>query len=165
MVLTELASNCVGYILVSKDLPKVRGSIVKWLDHFGLMSSTTSIVLHTDAERAVSELVGRSTSKYTFNVRKASPQQHRSVGSAERGVRRLKETLGVIRSELNTGGVDLVFSEDALCEVLTYMALTHNHFSKVRGSELSPLEFTAQRSLSKPHTALFGQTVLAEITI
>ena len=163
LVLTELASNCVGYVLVTKELPRVRGLICKWLDHFGLTSTTTSILLHTDAERAVAELVGRAAERYTFNVRRASPQQHQSVGGAERSVRRLKETLGTIRAEMNSGGVDLVFSEEALGDVLTYMALTHNHFSKVRGSELSPLEFTAQRSLSKPPTALFGQTVLAEI--
>ena len=121
------------------------------------------MVLHTDAERAVAELVGRSADRYAFNIRRASPQQHQSVGVAERRVRRLKETLGVIRAEMNSGGVDLCFSAEALNDGLAYMALSHNHFSKVKGSELSSLEFKAQRVLSKPHTALFGQTVLAEI--
>ena len=36
---------------------KVRGKIEKWLDHLGLSSERSSIVLQTDAERAVSELV------------------------------------------------------------------------------------------------------------
>ena len=62
LALTELASSCVGYVtvIVSKELSKVRSLVCKWLDHFGLTSTTASILLHTDAERAVAELVGRS---------------------------------------------------------------------------------------------------------
>ena len=54
-VLTELATNCIGYVVVTSDAREVKGQICKWLDHFGLASSTSSVVLHTDAERAVSE--------------------------------------------------------------------------------------------------------------
>jgi len=68
-----------------------------------LASSTSSVVLHTDAERAVSELVGTSSEKYTFMVRRARPQQHQSNGGAERAVRRLKESLAVLRAEMNDG--------------------------------------------------------------
>ena len=163
LVLTELSSGCVGYVVVEPDVSKVRSQICKWLEHFGLTSTTTAIILHTDAERAVAELVGRATDKYTFNVRRANPQQHQSVGAAERGVRRLKEGLAVIRAELNAGSADVVLTFEGLSDVLTYMGLTHNHFSKVQGSDMSPLEFTVNRALSKPMTAMFGQTVLAEL--
>ena len=163
LVLTELSSGCVGYVVVEPDVAKVRSQICKWLEHFGLTSTTTAIILHTDAERAVAELVGRATDKYTFNVRRANPQQHQSVGAAERTVRRLKEGLAVICAELNAGNADVVFTFEGLSDVLTYMGLTHNHFSKVQGSDMSPLEFTVNRALSKPMTAMFGQTVLAEL--
>ena len=162
LALTELSSGCVGYVVVERDLAKVKTQICRWLDHFGLTSTTTGIILLTDAERAVAELVGKTADKYTFNVRRANPQQHQSVGAAERAVRRLKESLSVIRAELNAGGADVVFTVEGLTDVLTYMGLTHNHFSKVQGSDMSPLEFTVNRPLSKPMTALFGQTVLAE---
>ena len=79
LVLTELATNCIGYVVATAtDARKVKGQVCKWLDHFGLSSSTSSVVLHTDAERAVSELVGTSSEKYTFMVRRARPQQHQS---------------------------------------------------------------------------------------
>ena len=77
-------------------------------------------------------------------------------------MRRLKEGLAVIRVELNAGA-DVMFTFEGLSDVLTYMRLTHNHFSKVQGSDVSPLEFTVNRALSKPITAMFGQTVLAEL--
>ena len=163
LVLTELSSGCIGYVVVESDVSKVRTEICRWLEHFGLTSTTTGVILHTDAERAVAELVGKSSERYTFNVRRANPQQHQSVGAAERAVRRLKESLSVLRADLNSGGADVTFNESGLADALTYIGLTHNHFSKVQGSDMSPLEFTVNRPLSKPATALFGQTVLAEL--
>ena len=55
-------------------------------------------------------------------------------------------------------------SSEALSDALMHLALTHNHFSKVHNSELSPLEYGTQRRLSKPQMACFGQTVIAELS-
>ena len=101
LILTELSSNCVGYVVVGQDLRVARSQVAKWLNHFGFTSSQVSIVLHTDSEKAVAELVGRSTERFVFSTRRANPQQHRSVGLAERGVRRLKEGLPMLRAEMN----------------------------------------------------------------
>ena len=163
LVLSELSSNCVGYLLVTSDLVAVRSNLVKWLDHMGLSSERASIVLHTDSERAVSELVTKASDRFVFIVRRAAPQQHRSVGHAERAVRRLKESLAVVRSDLNRAAVDIAFSNDSLGEVLTYLGLSHNHYGKAPSCDLSPLEFVAGRNLSKPVTAMYGMNVLAEI--
>ena len=163
LVLTELSTNCVGYVIVGQETRTVKNQICKWLDHFGLASSTSSVVLHTDAERAVSELVGTSSEKYTFLVRRARPQQHQSNGGAERAVRRLKESLAVLRAEMNQGGADVCFTERGLHDVVTYIALSHNHFSKAHGTDFSPLEYSTQRKLSRPSFAMFGQSVLAEL--
>jgi hypothetical protein len=163
LVLTELSTNCVGYVIVGQETRSVKNQICKWLDHFGLASSTSSVVLHTDAERAVSELVGTSSDKYTFLVRRARPQQHQSNGGAERAVRRLKESHAVLRAEMNQGGADVCFTERGLQDVATYIALSHNHFSKAHGTDFSPLEYSTQRKLSRPSFAMFGQTVLAEL--
>ena len=163
LVLSELSSNCVGYVLVTHDLPSTRNNLVKWIDHMGMSSERSSIVLHTDSERAVSELVTKASDRFVFTVRRAAPQQHRSVGAAERAVRRLKESLAVVRADLNSASVDIAFSNESLGEVLTYLGLAHNHFGKSPDSDLSPLEFIAGRNLSKPVTALYGMNVLAEI--
>ena len=164
LVLTELSTNCVGYVIVGQETPPVKNQICKWLDHFGLASSSTSsVVLHTDAERAVSELVGTSSEKYTFLVRRARPQQHQSNGGAEQAVRRLKESLAVLRAEMNQGGADVCFTERGLHDVVTYIALSHNHFPKAHGTDFSPLEYSTERKLFRPSFAMFGQSVLAEL--
>ena len=46
---------------------------------------------------------------------------------------------------------------------MTYLSLMNNHFGRVGGTNLSPLETSAGRSLSKPVVSLFGSTVIAEI--
>ena len=96
-------------------------------------------------------------------VRRARPQQHQSNGGAERAVRRLKESLAVLRAEMNDGGADVNFSARGLSDVCTYIALSHNHFSSAHASDFSPLEYSTQRKLSKPSFAMFGSTVLAEL--
>ena len=164
LILTELSTNAVGYVVIHDDMKWNRVQVVKWMHHFGFTSSSASIVLHTDSERAVSELVGKTHENFVFLVRRARPQQHQSVGLAERGVRRLKEGLPMIRAEMNSGGVDLTMCKEALSDALVYLALTHTHFSRVHGSEFSPLEYGTQRKLSKPQMALFGQTVVAELS-
>ena len=69
----------------------------------------------------------------------------------------------MVRSDLNRAAVDIAFSNDSLGEVLTYLGLSHNHYGKAPGCDLSPLEFVAGRNLSKPVTAMYGMNVLAEI--
>ena len=163
LVLTECQSNAVGYVVVGDDISHVRSLILKWIQHFGLESEQTSIILHTDAEQAVRNLVTNCSPKYVFHVRKSRNQQHQSLGYAERAVRRLRESLSVLRADMNTGVWDIRFDYDSLQEALTYVGLTHNHFGKSRESDFSPLELIAGRRLSKPVTALFGSTVLAEL--
>ena len=95
-------------------------------------------------------------------VRRVRPQQHQSNGGAERAVRRLKESLAVLRAEMNDGGADGNFSARGLSDICTYIALSHNYFSNAYGSDFSPLEYSTQRKLSKPNFAMFDSTVLAE---
>ena len=163
LVLTEMMWRCIGYVVVGEDVEAARRQIVVWLQHFGLTSKAVSIDVHTDSERAVGEIIGNSTGRYTFAIRRAAPQQHRSIGSAERAVRELKESFSVLRADLNAQGLDVMFSHENLVDVLTYLALCNIHFSTSRGSDRSPLEMVSGRKLSKPVSTLFGAQVLAEI--
>ena len=165
LVMSEMVSNAIAYVVVSEDVNKVRAQITKWLLHFGLESERMSIVLHTDAEQAVRNLVTSSSSRFSFQVRKAGNQQHQSIGGAERGVRRMKESLAILRADLTQNGWDVRMDHEHLDEALTYLALMHNHFGKSRETDMSPLEMASGRRLSKPSTALFGSTVLAEIPL
>ena len=64
---------------------------------------------------------------------------------------------------MNQGNADVDFSERGLSDVCTYLALCHNHFAKVHGTNFSPLEYATHRSLTKPPSALFGQSCIAEL--
>ena len=120
LVLTEMMSRCIGYVVVGEDVEAARRQIVAWLQHFGLTSKAVSIDVHTDSERAVGEIIGSSTGRHTFAIRRAAPQQHRSIGSAERAARELKESFSVLRADLNAQGLDVTFSHENLVNVLTF---------------------------------------------
>ena len=78
-------------------------------------------------------------------------------------VRKLKESLAVLRGDLNRQGLDIQYNYEGVRDVITYLALMNNHFGRSGGTGLSPLETSAGRSLSKPVTSMFGSTVIAEI--
>ena len=163
LVLTEAVSNAIGYVVVDDHVVRARTSVTQWLKLFGMESEKYSIVLHTDAEQAVRNLITGSSAQFSFQVKKARNQQHQSIGGSERGVRRLRETLAVLRADLNQNGWDIRFDPDCIGEALNYLALMQNHFGKTRETDMSPLEVLAGRRLSKPTSALFGSTVLAEL--
>eukprot|EP00434_Breviolum_minutum_P042543 symbB.v1.2.037870.t1/scaffold5715.1/size24294/1 len=54
-------------------------------------------------------------------------------------------------------------SYEGVRDVITFLALMNNHFGRSGGTDLSPLETSAGRPLSKPVTSMFGATVIAEI--
>ena len=58
LVLTEMMSRCIGYVVVGEDVEAARRQIVVWLQHFGLTSKAVSIDVHTDSERAVERSLG-----------------------------------------------------------------------------------------------------------
>ena len=74
-------------------------------------------------------------------------------------MRELKENLAVLRADFNQQGLDLLFSVDALETVLTHLSLMQNRFAKAHGTDLSPLELSVGRRLSKPVVSLFGTCV------
>ena len=59
--------------------------------------------------------------------------------------------------------MDIRISFPGIRDVATYLALMNNHFGRAGGTDLSPLETSAGRSLSKPTVSLYGSLVIAEI--
>ena len=100
-------------VVIGSDGKAVQRQLKEWLDHFGLLSKKTSVLIRTDAEISVGELIGKSVGTYNFMVRRAGPQQHRSIGSGERGVREIKESLSV-----NGQRLDIAFLESGLTDCL-----------------------------------------------
>ena len=153
----------IGAVVVSSNVMQTRSGIVAWLKEFGLTSGACSVRLVTDAEGAVADLVGTSSGAFSFQVKRAEPQNHEAVGSAERGVRRLKESLQTLRSDLNVEGLDVCFTPGGLGCALTYLCFSLNKYGKAHGSDLAPCDFVLGRPSPKGAFTLFGATVLAEL--
>ena len=162
LVLVEMFSKAIGVVVVG-ETEQTKTEVKTWLNHFGLASQNTSVVVRTDAERAVGDLIGRSSGSYTFEIRRAAPQQHAPVGGAEHGVRHVKESLSVLRADLNNQGLDLLFSHEDISDCVTYLCLCHNNFVKVSGTDSTPLELISGKKRSKPAVSMFGSSVLAEL--
>ena len=163
LVLVERMSMMTGAILTSGDLVATRTEIVKWLREFGLESGSSSVLLITDAEGAVSDLVTGASGEFSFQVRKAGPQHHEAVGVAERGVRRIKESLQTLRSDLNQEGLDLCYNHGGFASALCYVCGSLNRFSKAHGSDMAPCDLVLGRPSPKGPFTLFGAIVLAEL--
>ncbi|CAE7265610.1 unnamed protein product [Symbiodinium sp. CCMP2592] len=163
LVMVERMSSMIGAIVTSDNLVASRTDIVRWLREFGLESGTCSILMLTDAEEAVSDLVAGASDEFVFQVRKAGPQCHESIGVAERGVRKIKESLQTLRSDLNHEGLDICFNHVGFSAALTYLCGSLNRFSKAHGSDLAPCDMPLQRPTPKGAFTLFGATVLAEL--
>ncbi|CAE6933000.1 unnamed protein product [Symbiodinium sp. CCMP2592] len=163
LVMVERMSSMIGAIVTSDNLVASRTDIVRWLREFGLESGTCSILMLTDAEEAVSDLVAGASDEFVFQVRKAGPQCHESIGVAERGVRKIKESLQTLRSDLNHEGLDICFNHVGFSAALTYLCGSLNRFSKAHGSELAPCDMPLQRPTPKGAFTLFSATVLAEL--
>ena len=163
LILVERMSSMVGAVLTTESVIRARHEIIMWLREFGLVSGSTSVLLSTDSESAVSDLVGTAASEFTFSVRKAGPQQHEAVGAAERAVRKVKEALQTLRSDLNAEGLDVCFSPTGFSAALFCICGSLNRFARAHDSDMSPSDMVVGRpSPTGPYT-LFGATVLAEL--
>ena len=127
LVLREAFSSCIGAVVISEDIGKDRGLLIKWLSEFGLATASASVTLLTDAEEAVKSFVTGASDKYAFMVRKAAPQAHEQIGGAERTVRVLKEGLATLQSDFQSLGCVLSFRKDLIQLVLTTYVLVHEH--------------------------------------
>ncbi|CAE7038113.1 unnamed protein product [Symbiodinium sp. CCMP2592] len=162
LVLREAFSSSIGAVMITENIAKDRGLLLKWLAEFGLSSSQASIVLLTDSEEAVKSFVAGASDKYIFMVRKAAPQAHEQLGGAERTVRVLKEGLATLQSDFQSLGCVLSFRRDLLQLALSYLCMSVNANGKAFGGE-RPKEVAVGRRLPDTPFALFGSKVLAEV--
>ena len=161
LVLREAYSSSIGAVVMTNDIAKDRGILIKWLSEFGLSTSAASITLLTDAEEAVKSFVTGSSDKYAFRVCKAAPQTHEQIGGAERTVRVLKEALATLQSDFQSLGCVLSFRKDLVQLALTYLCMSVNANDKAFGGNRSPREIAVGRKLPETVFALFGSKVLA----
>ena len=111
ILLRQVLSGLLGTTAVGPNVNVTAQQIRQILVEFGVSGSDgPPIDIRTDAATDVGELLRWSAINREFTLSRAGPQEHNVIGSAERGVREVKEAIAVVRLELAKRQLDIVDS-------------------------------------------------------
>ena len=162
----EAMTGMVGASFCGPDVDATLRQLSCFFRDLGLNENSTPVETLTDAEPAISSLLSKLPFKLL--LKKSAPQEHRTIGRAERTVRRFKEMISCIRSDLRSQGFDIVEDSKSFVPLMNYIVQTHNHFGVGSidhdGARRSPHELALQKDLPRPEISLFGSIVHAVVT-
>ena len=166
LVFTDAATGMLAVAPVLGDIRQTGAWVEKWCYEFNLIGKAASeypLQVITDKEDSVGVLITKAFVGREISIKRASPQNHESVGSAEKAIRTLKEGISATRLTLRELGFDVAMTAKGLNTVLAYVAMCHNMHGCFKDSGKSPLELATGKVQSKVHSSMFGSTVLAEL--
>eukprot|EP00434_Breviolum_minutum_P033958 symbB.v1.2.030050.t1/scaffold3346.1/size69245/5 len=138
----------LGTTAVGPNVNVTAQQIRQILVEFGVSGSDgPPIDIRTDAATDVGELLRRSAINREFTLSRAGPQEHNVIGSAERGVREVKEAIAVARLELAKHQLDIVDSLVGWDGICRYVVAMHNLHGKKFGK--TPRELLRDSPASK----------------
>ena len=143
LVFTDAATGMIAVAPVVGDIRQTGAWVEKWCYEFNLIGKAASeypLQVITDKEDAVGVLITKAFVGREISIKRASPQNHEPVGSAEKAIRTLKEGLSAIRLTLRELGFDVAMTAKGLNTVLAYVAMCHNMHGCFKDSGKSPLE-------------------------
>ncbi len=162
LALKETFSSSIGCVLITGDPQRDLLNVCKWLNEFGLKGGEVLVSLVTDAGSAVSAQVSEAGGGSHFSVKRAGPQNHETVGHAERTIRWSKESVRTLMLEFQKQGLTLAFEKVFAQRLLSCVCFSHNSFNLVQGSNKTR-EIAVGSKVSQDCFALFGSKVLAEV--
>ena len=163
IVMRQVLTGLLGATAVTPNLQVTAQHIRQILAEFGVSGSDgPPIDIRTDAATDVGELLRRSAINREFTVSRAGPQEHNVVGSAERGVREIKEAIAVVRLELAKHQLDIVDSMVGWDGICRYVVAMHNLHGKKFGKTPREMLRESPASSENPVSAMFCSQVLAE---
>ena len=159
----------VGVVHMGPNTDHVRASVQRWLGEMGCLGDSHGVlVVSTDDEEAVGNVVSRLQVGKDVRISKAPPQGQAMNGSAERSVRAIKENFVCVSEELRMQGLAICDTETAVGAVLEYVCFMLNSHASIHGSSKTPHEFLSGKNPSvstRPITitSMFGSVVLCEL--
>ena len=111
----------------------------------------------------MSALVSEAGGGFHFSGKRAGPQNHETVGHAERTIRWIKESVRTLMLEFQKQGLTLTCERVFVQRLLSYVRFSYNNFNLVQGSNKTPREIAVGSKVSQDCFALFGSKVLAEV--
>ena len=157
LVFTDAA---IAVAPVVGDIRQTGAWVEKWCYEFNLVGRAASeypLQVITDKEDAVGSLITKAFVGTEISIKKASPQAHEAVGSAERAIRTLKEGIGAIRLSLRELGFDVALGARGLNSLLAYIAMCHNMHGCFKDTGKSPIEIASGKPQSKFIHRCLGQ--------
>ena len=156
IVMRQVLTGLLGATAVTPNLQVTAQHIRQILAEFGVSGSDgPPIDIRTDAATDVGELLRRSAINREFTVSRAGPQEHNVVGSAERGVREIKEAIAVVRLELAKHQLDIVDSMVGWDGICRYVVAMHNLHGKKFGKTPREMLRESPASSENPVSAMF----------
>ena len=163
ILLRQVLSGLLGTTAVGPNVNVTAQQIRQILVEFGVSGSDgPPIDIRTDAATDVGELLRRSAINREFTLSQAGPQEHNVIGSAERGVREVKEAIAVVRLELAKHQLDIVDSLVGWDGICRYVVAMHNLHGKKFGKTPRELLRDSPASKENPVSAMFCSQVVAE---
>ena len=167
LALYDAATGMVGAVPMSESDVRTIGSwVVKWLGEFnvlGLSAAQHPLEVVTDKEQQVGNILLQSNIGREISLKRASPQSHEALGAVESAIRRIKEGVATLRTDLRSCGVDLNNNKQSIATSIAYVCMCNNLHSSFGDGKKSPKEISIGRALPDSTTSLFGSVVLAEV--
>ena len=169
LVLADAGTGLVGVAAVDGHADQTQSDCLAFFKQLAVTEATPVVVeVLTDSD-AMLNLLRRLG--LPLQVKTAGPQAHETVGLAERNVRRFKEMVSCLRSDLRAHRFDLTCSGECLRFALNYIAQAHNHFevgstsghSEGLNSRRTPIELVLQKERPSPTCSMFASVVHAKV--
>ena len=138
LVVADISSHMFGALWMSPSSDVNHRNLSYWLKEFGCMDGNPQGLLHvyTDDEVAVGAVFQDAKLDKPVKVTRAAPQSPETNALAECCVRTLKETLVVLRMDLQTSGLDIQRTGAALHELVLYISHMSNMYVGVHGTTI-----------------------------
>ena len=164
LVMVHVETGCLGFSAIGEDYSKSLGAIRDFFLYLGLTGTAgPSVEVLSDAEIRIGKMIRQvQLDGRHILVQRAAPQEHQTVGYAERSVRKLKESLKILEIQLREDGYCLVQSQFAAQSIANYFASVHNKFS-VNDAGASPKDELFDKDMPISESAAFCHRVLAEV--
>ena len=163
LVMVHSETGCLGFAAIGPDQNRTVAAIKDFLIYLGLVGHGPNVEILTDAEFHVSKLIKQVNAEGRHLVcQRAAPQEHQTIGHAERSVRKLKECMKTIELQLEMDGFDIVSSQFSAQMISNCFASTHNRFG-VTSAGSSPKEELFDKTMDGSDSASFAHQVLGEV--
>ena len=166
LCLVDAATGMIGVIPMGPDPRQVSAWLRHWLSEFnqiGVAAAEFPLEIYTDKEISVGKLFQDALIGRTVALKRAPPQAHEAIGQAEKGIRRLKESVAALRLDLRENSCDICDTQKAVACIFGYAAFCHNLHSAHGDGKRTPAELAIGKKLPEVQTGMFGSVVLAEI--